>query len=263
MKKVETGIEAIDKLTRGGFKRGKVTLLCGRPGMGKSTVATKLAISMAERGHEVDYFNLELSPVTTAAIRAAWDKSPMVNGKLNLITSNDFMDINDIVSDLFYRSYADVVIFDYVQLIGSRTEKKDGVLKTGHLRYICEEFFPDKAFIWCSMLPNTGDSWPHIDDADGIVGIDRDPYAALLLYRNSYYNSPKELAELSKNHPEIANWFRSEHDNDIRLVYYHKGLGRGVTDIPWNPHEYVYPYFKEIGEGEEYLKINGITEADI
>jgi len=88
MKKVPTGISEFDYLLRGGFRKGKVNLICGRPGMGKSAIATKLAISMADHGYKVDFYSIERSAVTKAAIMSAWDKSWNIRKNLTCIMCN-------------------------------------------------------------------------------------------------------------------------------------------------------------------------------
>jgi replicative DNA helicase len=55
-----SGLHSIDDKT-GGFQRGELIVVAGRPGMGKSALATAIAKSQAETGHNVLMFSLEMS----------------------------------------------------------------------------------------------------------------------------------------------------------------------------------------------------------
>lgn len=58
---VPTGLEPLDKLLGGGFLRQTIITLGAAPGMGKSFFAQQLFEGMAQKGHNVLYFNLEMS----------------------------------------------------------------------------------------------------------------------------------------------------------------------------------------------------------
>lgn len=58
---VPTGIAALDRLS-GGLPRGVPSLLAGRPGMGKSSVALQFARNAVARGHGVHWFSNEDPP---------------------------------------------------------------------------------------------------------------------------------------------------------------------------------------------------------
>src|SRR5690606_11570473 len=57
---IPSGFDNLDKLTTG-FQPGELTILAGRPSMGKTTFANDLAINMAIEGKTVIYFTLEMS----------------------------------------------------------------------------------------------------------------------------------------------------------------------------------------------------------
>jgi replicative DNA helicase len=57
---VTSGIEGLDRLT-GGFFAGQLIVIGGRPGMGKTALAVRLALNMAESGRRVAFFSLEMS----------------------------------------------------------------------------------------------------------------------------------------------------------------------------------------------------------
>lgn len=47
----------------GGMRPGEVTILAGRPGMGKTAVSLSVALGAAENGHGVGYFSLEMQAI--------------------------------------------------------------------------------------------------------------------------------------------------------------------------------------------------------
>ena len=57
----ETGLAPLDSLLCGGFMRQSLIMLGAAPGMGKSFFAQQLFEGMAQKGHNVLYFNLEMS----------------------------------------------------------------------------------------------------------------------------------------------------------------------------------------------------------
>lgn len=61
-KTIFTGVDIIDK-DLGGLKSGEVTLIGGRPGMGKTTLALQIALNVAKTGRRVLFFSAESSRV--------------------------------------------------------------------------------------------------------------------------------------------------------------------------------------------------------
>lgn len=58
-KLLHTGLKDLDR-TLGGFQRGGVTVIAGRPGMGKTTVAVEIARRLAMDGHRGAFFSIEM-----------------------------------------------------------------------------------------------------------------------------------------------------------------------------------------------------------
>lgn len=69
---VTTGFAALDALT-GGMEAGELAILAGRPGMGKTALATCIAIAAARAGHAVAYFSLEMAAAQIAQRALAVD----------------------------------------------------------------------------------------------------------------------------------------------------------------------------------------------
>jgi replicative DNA helicase len=66
-----TGLADLDRLT-GGFRRGELAIVAGRPSMGKSTAALALARSLAASGKGVAFFSMEM-PDVALGLRMACD----------------------------------------------------------------------------------------------------------------------------------------------------------------------------------------------
>ena len=57
---VGIGLQEVDRIT-GGLRKGQLTLLAGRPGMGKSSAALSIAKNVAMQGKGVAFFSLEMT----------------------------------------------------------------------------------------------------------------------------------------------------------------------------------------------------------
>ena len=62
---VPTGFRCVDS-RMGGFYRGELVIIAGRPGAGKSALATRIATMVAERGDAVDLFSPEMPRLQVA-----------------------------------------------------------------------------------------------------------------------------------------------------------------------------------------------------
>ncbi|MBU1566766.1 MAG: AAA family ATPase [Proteobacteria bacterium] len=60
IKAISTGIKEIDGSLNGGFLPGKLICIAARPGVGKTSLATNMALSAALAGYRVQYFSIEL-----------------------------------------------------------------------------------------------------------------------------------------------------------------------------------------------------------
>ena len=110
------------------FPQRKVTIVGGRPAMGKSSFATSLALSLAQHGKKSIFFSLEMSK--EQLIR----RMKMQVENENYASSGAMIIINDTpaaklpeIEEQLNKESADYVFIDYLQLIniefeGSRSE---------------------------------------------------------------------------------------------------------------------------------------------
>lgn len=97
---IKTGIESLDKWT-GGVPRGLVTILAGRPGMGKSCVAINIASNMASMGNKVLVTSMEDTAhfigLRMMARTAGINYAKFVHGKVD---ASRYSEIVDAASDM-------------------------------------------------------------------------------------------------------------------------------------------------------------------
>ena len=77
IRRLETGVPALDQLLHGGIPEGRATLVTGRSGTGKTILALQIASNLARQGHPVIVVAVEESPqdLTTSADRLGLDFS--------------------------------------------------------------------------------------------------------------------------------------------------------------------------------------------
>jgi circadian clock protein KaiC len=69
--KVASGVAGLDDILEGGFPEGRITLISGGPGTGKSTLACTFVKAACARGEEVLYLSFEGSgEAPTSAMRS-------------------------------------------------------------------------------------------------------------------------------------------------------------------------------------------------
>lgn len=201
MKRIKTGIDSLDKILDGGIAENSVCLICGRPGMGKTLVASEIAVSMAKTGTRVLYIDLEMSPATMCYFLNEASNDDMVDENLEYHALTYKTGVGGIVMAIV-ESKADVVFVDYVDLI-------DGT-GNGTLEFATKGLF-DKTFVWCCQLKRDiderDDKTPTLKDSYGIMC----PFCyadnTILLFRDSYY---AESGESEKNKTISLNVYDGE-----------------------------------------------------
>ena len=226
-KAIYTGYEMIDK-DFGGLKSGEVTLIGGRPSMGKTSLALQIALNAAKNGESVFFITAENSPIELE-LRLASIISGTEMNKIRMwdLTDSEWevfrktirevkeLPIHFIHTDtmqmirhcLEENKEVDMIVFDYLQLIhNSITETKDGTLELTSVEFLNEfkkiakkKKVPVVVLSQLSRrLEKRKDKHPKVGDfrIDNLTEDDFDQ--AFLLYRDAYYDidAPKDKAEL-------------------------------------------------------------------
>jgi replicative DNA helicase len=223
--------EELDEVTEG-FKKGKLTIIGGRPGMGKTAFAISLARNAAFKyGKTVAYWSLELS-VDQLLKRFILQENAGFNSgdenlscNLRLLESSIFMmdkifDISELaksIADLKNTSKVDLVIIDYFQLLSSLKNPKIEGDTLEKLKKLAVNF--DVSVILLSQLSREVDirfdnHRPQITDLYGIDGLNDNIDAVLFIYRPDYYERPN--SHLNKLTTPLLELIIVKHDSILQ-----------------------------------------------
>ena len=135
---VKTGFYKLDDCL-GGLEGGDVTVIGARPGIGKSALVTQIIGNMAQKGHRVGYFNLEmnesqvyerfvsrLAELSLTRVRRAksflggeeesFNKANEEMSGYDVIISTGSKSVGEIRAESRHQQF-DVIVIDYLQLV--------------------------------------------------------------------------------------------------------------------------------------------------
>ena len=220
---IKTGYREIDEKI-GGFQRGEMVLVAGRPSMGKSSIAGCLALNFAKRGHSVFYQVAEgtnhalmcrlLSmhsriPLTRIRTGRLWDvdhgKLAAAHGvigsyPLHLADSERRWEkIKAGIQNQKLRDpKLDVVIIDYIQLIRAGGNWRDN--RQAEVTHISNEAkglatgLKIVVILVCQLnreVEKRKTHRPMLSDLRESGSLEQDADVVMMLYRPAYYNEGK------------------------------------------------------------------------
>lgn len=106
------------------FPKGKLTLVGGHPGIGKTSFAISLAISMAEQNQRVIYFSLEMTKEQLIKRIMRQNKHMTIEENIT-ICDTPFAKMSDVRSQFELQS-SDYILIDYVQLMKAENKELSG-----------------------------------------------------------------------------------------------------------------------------------------
>lgn len=109
--RIESHIYELDRVSGGGFVRGSVTLIGGEPGIGKSTLLTQTAASIAQLGHKVIYISGEEA---VEQIRLRSQRLQLQDCNVELAAETN---VENILTTLQNTKNIDLVIIDSIQTL--------------------------------------------------------------------------------------------------------------------------------------------------
>lgn len=145
--RIRTGIRMLDTYTAGGLKNGELTIIAGRPGTGKTTLALNIACNIAKTDKKVYFICMEMSDnqlmskvlsyesgVNSQYIYSGkWDDKEeqekiinatnLINDNYNLTFNTKLRYLEDIipkVKKLKSQNEIDVLMIDYISLISTK-----------------------------------------------------------------------------------------------------------------------------------------------
>jgi circadian clock protein KaiC len=132
-KRVSTGVPELDALLDGGFRRGKIYLVLGEPGTGKTIFALQFLYQALQDGEKALYVAIDEKPadLVEQATSLGWDLSPHIERK-NLIILDASALITARVSDITVKNDLQKII----------VELNNHIAKSGATRVVIDPVGP-------------------------------------------------------------------------------------------------------------------------
>ena len=240
---LSTGFDSIDSLL-GGMRGGTLTVMAGRPSMGKSTLALNIANNMATRNKNVLFYSLEMQQVQLMMKIVASETDINLNKVDNNTLSEDENDrwyralakagdktmtildrgniaVRDIVSkarQMNGQTGIDCIVIDYLQIM--KYDKNREISELGNitreLKYLSKEL--DIPIILLSQLSRgveqRENKRPLMSDLRSSGEIEQDADCIIMVYRDEYYNKEESedrgMAEIivAKNRMGQIGWVK-------------------------------------------------------
>lgn len=237
---VRSGILSLDAIVPG-FYPGELTLLGGRPAMGKSSVALTMALNIARAGHGVAIASLEMTPASMAqralseATANAGCAVPYINMRRGDMTEDQFrtvveegQHVSQLPITFLPRTYSDVdalvagvrqiarasgnlklLIVDYAQLL--KAKGRDRYQQVTEISMALKGLamsldIPVLALAQLSrQIEQRDDKRPMLSDLKESGQLEQDADNVLFCYREEYYLQGKE-PKGSDNLDAMAVW---------------------------------------------------------
>ena len=240
---LSTGFDSIDSLL-GGMRGGTLTVMAGRPSMGKSTLALNVANNMASMNKNVLFYSLEMQQVQlmmkivasetdinlnkvdndtlTEAENDQWYTAlAQAGNKTMTILDRGNVSVRDIVSkarQMNGQTGIDCIVIDYLQIM--KYDKGREISELGNitreLKYLSKEL--DIPIILLSQLSRgveqRENKRPLMSDLRSSGEIEQDADCIIMVYRDEYYtkeeSEDKGLAEIivAKNRMGQIGWVK-------------------------------------------------------
>lgn len=224
IKGISTGLRELDKKING-LNKKELIIVAGRPGSGKSTVASNIAYNVVKGGGYATMFNLEMAKdqiiekmissvgfIDFDKIRTGklgdeeWVKYADAEKELyrvaaNLTIFDSVFKLNSIVAKariLHKKGKLGVMIVDYMQLIDSCKKTSSREQEVSHISRTLKQLSSelDTTIIALSQLSRQPeqrpDHRPILSDLRESGSIEQDATTIIFCYRDEYYNAETE-----------------------------------------------------------------------
>lgn len=251
--RVFSGLKDIDDIVQG-FSKGNLIVLAARPGMGKTSLALRIARNVAET-KKVMFFSLEMTchELSTKLVSMEsgiplkilnegnvpddiWKKAFLSFKNINSVGANLMIDdsssmtVSKIRNKIKANENIDLIIIDYLHLltIESPTGNVLNDLSTlsGNLKSLAKEL--DIPIICLSQLSRNceqrANHRPNLSDLRGSGSIEQDADIVIMLYREDYYITREEFIK------------GKQYTNSCECIIAKNRHGAtGSAIITWNP----------------------------
>ena len=237
---VPTGLRDLDDRL-GGLHQSDLIIIAGRPGMGKTALATNIAFNAAQKiqnngkKSSIAFFSLEMSSEQLStrilAEQSRIKSNDIRRGKISDEQFDKFLETSKNISELplyidetpaisiaalsnrarrIKRLFGlDMIIVDYIQLMKGSFNNKDGRVQeiseiTQGLKAIAKELsIPVVALSQLSRaVEQRDDKKPQLSDLRESGSIEQDADVVMFVYRQSYYLKSKEPRPATVEHAE-------------------------------------------------------------
>ena len=237
---VPTGLRDLDDRL-GGLHKSDLIIIAGRPGMGKTALATNIAFNAAKklqdsgRKSSIAFFSLEMSSEQLStrilAEQSRIKSNDIRRGRISDEQFDKFLETSKNISELplyidetpaitiaamsnrarrIKRIHGlDMIVVDYIQLMRGTTNYKDGRVQevseiTQGLKAIAKELsIPVVALSQLSRQVEQRDNKkPQLSDLRESGSIEQDADVVMFVYRESYYLENKEPKPATIEHAE-------------------------------------------------------------
>ena len=196
MDTIKTGIKSLDKKRKGGLRGGSLTVIAGRPGMGKSSLAFQIAGNIAECGKTVLLFSLEMDE---PLVRKRMSKQGYGSSENNVIVYDEpNQSVEYITQKATSAEKVDAIIVDYIHLMrGIKHKLISGKQKVEEivsgLKHLAEKM--NVPVIVVSQLSRNVDGvtdiFPLVDSVRKAGFREQDTDIIIFLYLELFYNEPE------------------------------------------------------------------------
>lgn len=236
---LKLGLYELDEIISG-LEKKDVTIIGARPSVGKSAFATQIVLKLAEEGHRVGYFNLEmsekqiferllakLSGLKMTRIRKAksflndekerYDKAiAKLEGINNLLIFSGSYSANDIKSECNNQNF-DLIVIDYLQLVKPDKAYGNRVAEVGNVSKSIKEIAMslDVPIIALSQLNRSKSATdePELADLRESGDIEQDASNVLFLW-NMEENGKTKGIKVAKNRQGVLGKVGLSFDGD-------------------------------------------------
>ena len=237
---VPTGLRDLDDRL-GGLHPSDLVIIAGRPGMGKTALATNIAFNAAQKIHlngkkgSIAFFSLEMSSEQLStrilAEQSRIKSNDIRRGKISDDQFDKFIETSKNISELplwidetpalsiaamsnrarrIKRLHGlDMIVVDYIQLMRASLSNKDGRVQeiseiTQGLKAMAKELsIPVLALSQLSRaVEQRDDKKPQLSDLRESGSIEQDADVVMFVYRESYYLKSKEPRPATVEHAE-------------------------------------------------------------
>ena len=237
---VPTGLRDLDDRL-GGLHKSDLLIIAGRPGMGKTALATNIAFNAAQKMQEsgkktsVAFFSLEMSSEQLStrilAEQSKIKSNDIRRGRISDEQFDKFIEVSKNISELplfidetpaisiaalsnrarrIKRLHGlDLIVVDYIQLMRASISNKDGRVQeiseiTQGLKALAKELsVPVLALSQLSRaVEQRDDKKPQLADLRESGSIEQDADVVMFVYREAYYLERKEPRPATVEHAE-------------------------------------------------------------